>query len=154
LLTDASRRPRLVLVATLIAAVIGGGCGGGSEDDYRDGLVNADKEFGQELRDVVAKMQAAARAKSQADYQKAVDQLDRAADDFKKELGELDTPDGADDEEARVNESVDRFTDSVGLIAAAVQSRDTEAIRAEQARVKARADEVARSVQQLKEAVE
>jgi hypothetical protein len=158
LLTDASHRSRLVLVALLAGALFAAGCGGESEEDkkkdYRDGLVDADAKFDRELRDAGAVMRAAGEAKSPAQYQRGAEQLQTAVDDFKEELEELETPEDAEDEQEEVEEAVEGFADSVGRIAAAVQSRNVAAIRAEDATVRARGAEVDRSIEQLKEAVE
>lgn len=158
MLTDASRRSRLVLVALLAGALVAAGCGGESEEDkkkeYRDGLIEADRKFDQELKEAGAAMRAAGQAKSPAQYQQGAEQLQTAVDDFKEDLDELETPEDAEDEQREVNEAVEGFSDSVGRIAAAVQSRNVAAIRAEDATVRARGAEVDRSIDQLKEAVE
>ena len=152
---DPSRLFRLAVVVGVFAvALVGAGCGGGGDEEYREGLAAADQGFNQELTKVLAKMQAAARAKAPDQYQAAADQLDSATADFKRKLDDLDTPDGAEDEEAHVNASVDRFNDTIGRIAAAVQSKDTGAIRAEESEIQSRGDEVARSVAALKGAVD
>jgi Ribonuclease G/E len=158
LLTHSSRTYRFVLVGALCAALLGAGCGGDSDEDkakeYREGLIEADKKFDQELTQAGAALRAAGQAKSREQYAEGVEQLQTAVDDFKADLDELETPSDAENEEEAVTEAVDEFSDSVGRINAAVQSKDDEAIQAEAATVQAKGAEVDQAIETLKEAVE
>lgn len=154
MLTDAFRRSRLLVVAVLSAALVAAGCGGGGEEEYREALSEADAKFDREIREAGATMRAAGRARSPAQYQQGAEQLQTAIDDFKGDLDGLDTPGDAEDEQEEVYEALDSFGESVGRIAAAVQSKDIEAIRAEDAGVRASGAEVDRTIDDLKKSVE
>ena len=158
MLSLTSRRSRPLLVAALSAAVLAVGCGGDSDEDkakdYREGLTDAHKEFTTELQTAGAVMRAAGQAKSPQQYGQGAEQLQSAVEKFKEELDALDPPDDAKDEEEDVNEAVDEFSSTVGRINAAVQSKDTEAIEAEQVRVRTEGQQVDKAIAELKEAVE
>ena len=157
MLSLASRRSRPVLVAALSAAVLAVGCGESDEDkakDYREGLTEAHKEFTSELQTAGAVMRAAGQAKSPQQYGQGAEQLQSAVEKFKEELDSLEAPEDAQDEEENVNEAVDEFSDTVGRINSAVQSKDTDAIEAEQARVRAEGQQVDKTIAELKEAVD
>lgn len=155
---ETARRLRLVLVATLGAAVLAAGCGGDSEDDkkneYRDGLNEAARTFNSELTQAGATMRAAGQSKSREQYGQGAEALQKAADDFKQELDDLDVPDDAENEEEQVVEAVDEFADAVAQINAAVQADDEAAVRQAVLGVQQKGAEVDQSIETLKEAVE
>jgi Ribonuclease G/E len=152
-----ARTSRFVLTGALCAALLGAGCGGDSEEDkkteYREGLAEADKTFDSELTQAGATMRQAGQEKSREQYGEGVEQLQSAADDFTKELEELDTPKDAENEEEAVTEAVDEFSSSVGRINAAVQADDEAEIRAQVATVQTAGAAVDQSIETLKDAV-
>ena len=156
--TRASRAHRFVLAGALCAALLGAGCGGESEEDkakeYRESLNDADRQFKQELTQANTTMQAAGRAKSREQYGQGVEQLQDAADEFKKELDGLETPSDAENEEEAVTEALDEFSSAVGRINAAVQADDEDQIRSEVASVQTSGVAVDQAIKTLKEAVE
>ena len=158
MLKHSSRTYRFVLVGALCAALFGAGCGGGDSDEdkakeYREGLIEADKKFAQELTQAGAALRAAGQAKSRQQYGEGVEQLQTAVDDFKEELDELETPSDAENEEEAVNEAVDEFAEAVGEINAAVQADDEAAVRAQAAQVQTRGAAVDQAIETLKDAV-
>ncbi|MDQ3934587.1 MAG: hypothetical protein M3340_08140 [Actinomycetota bacterium] len=153
-----ARRFRLVLVAALGAAVLAAGCGGDSEEDkkkeYSDGLNEASRTFNQELTQAGATMRAAGQSKSREQYGQGAEALQKATDEFKKELDELETPSDAENEEEAVTEAVDEFATAVGEINAAVQADDERAVQEAVLGVQQKGAEVDQAIETLKEAVE
>jgi outer membrane murein-binding lipoprotein Lpp len=158
LLTRSARTHRFILAAALSAALVGAGCGGESEEDkakeYSEALTEAHGDFNRELTQAGATMQAAGRANSREQYEQGVEQLQSAADDFKKELDDLDTPEDAENEEQAAIEAVDEFASAVGRINAAVQAEDRDQIRSEAASVQTSGAAVDQAIKTLKEAVD
>ncbi len=157
MLQHSSRTHRIVLAGALCAALLGAGCGGDSEEDkneeYREGLTEADRTFDRELTQAGATMRAAGQAKSQEQYGQGVEQLQSAVDKFKSDLEELDTPEDAENEEEAVTEAVDEFSSAVGRINQAVQADDEAQIRAEVAGVQSSGAAVDQAIETLKDAV-
>jgi hypothetical protein len=76
-------------------------------------------------------MRAAGAAKSKEQYEQGAQQLQATVTEFKSELDDLDTPDGADDEQEELTKALTDFSGTVGRINSAVQSSDNDAIKAE-----------------------
>ncbi|MEA2472614.1 MAG: hypothetical protein QOE06_529 [Thermoleophilaceae bacterium] len=157
MLSHASRLVPLVLAGILAAALVASGCGGSSDKDkakaYRTGLAAATKKFDTQLTQAGATMSAAGQAKSRAQYGQGAQQLQRAAVVFKKEIGALDTPSDAQNEEKAALGAVDRFTAAVRRINSAVQADDKAQTTANVAAVQTTGAAVDQAIQTLKDAV-
>lgn len=149
-----ARRPTLVLVAALAAALFAAGCGGDDKGDYRDKVNDANDKFESELEAAGAKMRAAGQSKDRQQYSDGARQLQDAVTEFNEELEELDEPEDAKEEEEALIAALRRFSDTVGRINAAVQSDDETKIRAEIATLQPQAQQVESAGDALTQAVE
>ena len=158
MLSHSSRTHRFILTGALCAALLGGGCGGDSDEDkakeYREGLTEADKKFDQELTQAGSTMRQAGQAKSQEQYGEGVEQLRAAADGFRDDLGKLDPPDDVVGKQRAAASAVDQFAAAVDRINEAVQADDLKSIQAEAVTVQNTGARVDRTIDELKEAVE
>lgn len=149
-----ARRPSLVLLAALAAALFAAGCGGDDKGEYRDKVNDANDTFESELEEAGAKMRAAGQSKDRQQYSEGARQLQDAVTEFNDELESLDEPEEAEEEEKALVEALRKFSDTVGRINAAVQSDDETKIRAEIATLQPQAQQVESAGDALTQAVE
>ena len=148
-----ARRSSLVLLAALAAGLIAAGCGGEDEEDYREGYREAAEKFKAGSDSGGAKMRAAGQSKDKAQYSEGAREFQRAIDGFNDELEDLDEPDAAKEEEEAVRDALQRLSDAVGRVNAAVQSGSETQVRAEVAALDPLVEQVRSAEEALDEAL-
>jgi hypothetical protein len=121
-----SRRLLSLIAVLATAALIGCGDDAPSAEDARSSyqsvqssLLNLGRDIGREIQD--------ARNQTDARLERAFDELQERADAATEQLRDLEVPDDPADERDALRDAVDRGTDDLADIVAAVRDADAEA---------------------------
>ncbi len=122
------RSPRLIsLVAVLAtAALIGCGDDAPSADDARSSYESVQSRL-QDLGQDIGRQMQDARNQTDARLERGFDQLQERADAATEQLSDLDVPGDLADERDALRDAVDRGTDALGDVVAAVRAGDVQA---------------------------
>lgn len=127
---SAHRRHKLkLLIAALCAAALVAGCGG---DSYRDDVKAASEEFEKSTKAAFSKYRS---AKSKKDFSAGVDQFQAAIRKFNAKLKDLEPPDGAKDEQARLIKVLNQFSADMGATRDALNKGDVAKVQSLQEKV-------------------
>lgn len=124
------RSRRLVTLIALLAtaALIGCGSDEPSADDAQEAYQSVQSRLSDLGQSIGEELQAA-RGRSDAALQRAFTQLQARADEATQQLRDLDVPGELADERDALRDAVDRGTDDLGDVVAAIRDKDAAAAR-------------------------
>jgi uncharacterized protein YukE len=119
---------RRLLVSTFAVVVAAAGCGGSSEQDYRDDVAPIREKVAKLNRDVLSAARQAPR-QSDAQVEKRFGQLAQTAGDTQQDLDTLDPPEDLSDEQEALVEALGNSEDALNAIEKAAGENDVNAAR-------------------------